>query len=110
LLTWRAAELTTPRNRKRLAHALDHLIDEVADEPSWVPVTPVNRQGLRPHLALVASLAMRLARLERPVSARGILLVNDLLTDVFASPLFGRKRERQVREALESSLAALDGA
>jgi hypothetical protein len=107
LLTWRSAELTAPRQRRMLARSLTSLIEEV-DRPTPLPALPVNRKALRRHAALAAAVASRLARLERPVGPRGIVLVSDLLTNVFASPLFGRKDERQVREALESSLDALD--
>jgi hypothetical protein len=109
LLMWRSAELTSPRRRRILARSLTSLLEEL-DRPTPVPAIPVNRKALRRHAALAVAIASRLTRLDRPVGARGVILVSDLLTNVFASPLFGRETERQVREALEASLDALNHA
>ena len=108
LLTWRAAELTSDRNRKMLAGSLGRVVREV-DRPSLMTAVPLNRRGLRPHLPLVRSLIDRLASAERPVSAQGMVLVEELLTDGFVSPLYLGGRREDVSGTIERCLAALDG-
>jgi hypothetical protein len=107
LLTWRAAELTADRNRKVLAGSLRRMVREV-ERPAIVTAVPVNRRGLRPKLALVRSLIDRVADVERPVAAQGMVLVEELLTDGFESPLYVGGRVTDVSASIERCLAALD--
>ena len=107
LLTWRAAKLTSVRNRRMLAGSLRCLIREV-ERPAVVTAVPVNRRGLRPKLSLLRSLVDRVADVERPVAPQGMVLVEDLLTDGFESPLYLGGRA-DVSTAIERCLAALDG-
>ena len=107
LLMWRAAELTSDRNRKLLAGSLGRVVREV-DRPSLMTAVPLNRRGLRPHLPLVRSLIDRLASVKRPVSARGMVLVEELLTDGFVSPLYVGGRTEDVPGTIERCLAVLD--
>ena len=87
LLSRRAAQLTSPRNRRALARSLNRIVGEL-ERPSLVSAVPLNRRGLRRHLPLIRLLAARLGQLERPVTAQGMLLVEELLTDGYTSPLY----------------------
>ena len=107
LLVWRAAELTSDRNRKVLSRSLSAIARELARQPLVSPV-PLDRRAVRPHVTSVGALAARVGRLECPVSPRGILLVDELLTDGFASPLYIGGRREDVPAALERCLCALD--
>ena len=108
LLTWRAAELTSDRNRRMLARSLGGIVREV-EHPALVAAVPLNRRGLRPNLPLVRSLIDRLASVERPVTAHGMLLVQELLTDGFSSPLYLGGHRGDVSGTIERCLSALDG-
>ena len=108
LLTWRAAELTSDRTRRMMARSLGGIVREV-EHPSLVTAVPLNRRGLRPDLPLVRSLIDRLASVERPVTAHGMVLVEQLLTDGFSSPFYLGGRREEVSGTVEHCLAALDG-
>lgn len=109
LLVRRAAELTGDRNRRMLSRSLVGIVRE-CERPPLVSAVPLDRRNVRPHVALVAALADRVGDLERPVSARGMVLVEDLLTDGYASPLYIGGADGDVVAALERCLEALDGA
>jgi hypothetical protein len=108
LLTWRAAELTSDRNRRILSRSLGRVIREL-DGRTLPGPSPLNCAGARPHLGLIRRLRERLSDLDRPVEARGVVCVQDLLTDGFASPLYARERISELPGALEHCLAELDG-
>jgi hypothetical protein len=61
----------------------------------------------RPQAQLIQALADRLDDLSRPVSPRGVLLVEALLTDG-TGPLYARSRADELRAALERCLTELD--
>jgi hypothetical protein len=107
LLVRRAAELTSHRNRRILARSLNGVVREI-ERPPLVTAAPLNRRGLRPHLELVRELAERLAELERPVTPQGMVLVEELLTDGYASPLYLGGAEEEVPVAIKRCLQALD--
>ena len=106
LLGGRAHELTSERERRMLARSLERTVRELEGRvlPSAVPL---NRAGARPHVELVRALARRL-RADEPVTARGVLLVQEFLGDGHGSPLYNRERVPDVRPALEECLAALE--
>ncbi len=108
LLTWRAAELTSARNRSMLARSLRGLVQEV-ERPSFMTAVPLNRRGLRLHLPLVRSLVARISDVDRAVAPRGMVLVEELLTNGFESPLYVGGRAEDVSKSIERCLAALDG-
>jgi hypothetical protein len=108
LLTWRAAELTSARNRSMLARSLRGLVREV-ERPSFMTAVPLNRRGLRPHLPLVRSLIARISDVDRAVAPRGMVLVEELLTNGFESPLYVGGRAEDVSKSIGRCLAALDG-
>lgn len=107
LALWRAAELTSERNRRFLAKSVHGLAREAAG--SVLPTAvPLNRRAARENLFLLRRLETRLADLTRPVSAHGVLVVDRLLTDGISSPLYCRERAAELSEALTEALAALE--
>jgi hypothetical protein len=70
---------------------------------------PLNTRALRSNLDLVRALHERLDDLTCPVSARGMLLVDRLLTEP-GSPLYSRVPEDVLAEALGEARTALDHA
>jgi hypothetical protein len=106
LLVWRAAELTAERNRRSLARWLRRIVHEV-QRPSPLSASPLNRRGVRPHLELVRSLADRVGSVERPVAAQGMAVVEQLLTDGLASPLYEGGRSGDLPAAVGACIAAL---
>ena len=102
----RAAELTSLRNRRAVARPLEEIASEL--EGHALPnAVPLNRAGVRPHLDLVRALAARL-RAAEPVSARGVLLVEELLSDGYGSPLYNSERAGDLRPTLQDCLSALE--
>jgi hypothetical protein len=69
----------------------------------------LNRAAARPHADLIDELAERFEDVDRPVSARGVLLTSSLLTDR-SSPLYARDRAGEIRGALARCLSELDEA
>ena len=88
-LAWRVEELVAPKKQARarpLAPAA-----RARRPPGRLPnASPVNRLAVRAESDALTALADRLADLERAVAARGVLLVERLLTDGF-SPLYERE-------------------
>jgi hypothetical protein len=106
-LEWRAAELTSPRRRLVLARAVARTERDLL--PKTLPgASPLNRVALRPHIDLLRELAERLRALDRPVSASGVLQVEELLTSS-ESPFYARERADEARSALRACLEALEG-
>jgi hypothetical protein len=87
---WRAAELTSPGERRVLARSLDGLVDELDGRVVPGPV-PLNTQGLRLYSSELDALADRIADLERPVTPAGILAVHEFLQSP-GSPVYERTR------------------
>jgi hypothetical protein len=106
-LGWRAAELESPQLRSTLARGLWRIQREVRGGTRPGPV-PLNTRALRLHLRLVCSLQERLDDRTRSVSARGMVLVNRLLTEP-GSPLYTCEAQDEVlADALSDALLALD--
>ncbi len=82
---WRVDELTTERERKLCARSLRGVLGEL-DGTKLPGAAPLRTSQLRPHRALLEQLVARLLD-ESPVSALGMLAVNELLTSP-ASCLF----------------------
>jgi hypothetical protein len=108
LLSWRAAELTSPATRSSLAHGLRR-VDRDARQVRAVAPVPLNKHSIRRNLGLLHALQERLDDQSRPVDPRGILLVERLIT-VPRSPLYARDTDDTLAEALRDALAALDRA
>ena len=106
LLSWRAAELGSPRLRSALAQSLRRIGREVRGR-AYPGAVPLNGRAIRPHLGLVDALSERLGDHDRPVSARGMVLVDRLLTEP-GSPLYSRAGDELVAQSLSEAMAALD--
>jgi hypothetical protein len=106
LLGWRAAELTSPRLRSILAHSLRRIVREVRGR-AYPGAVPLNGRAIRLHLGLVDALSGRLDDHDRPVAAKGMVLVDRLLTEP-GSPLYSRVSDDVLAQALSEALAALD--
>jgi hypothetical protein len=106
-LAWRAAELVSEENRIDLARSLTDVV-HAADErllPAASPIARAAVRGCRPQLLAVAA---RLFDVSKPVSARGVLQVERLLTDG-SGPLYGRGDGDRLLVAATRILAVLDG-
>ena len=75
---WRVEELTTPRERKLCARSLHGVLGEIAGR-KLPGAAPLHTTALRPHVALLEATEARLLD-DVPVSAVGMLAVNDFLT------------------------------
>jgi hypothetical protein len=106
LVAWRAGELTSDRSRRVLARSLRGVVSEL-DEGRLPGASPLNRTGARPEADLILALADRVGDAERPVTARGVLLVEDLLTDGWG-PLYARDRVDELGPSLTRCLITLD--
>ncbi len=107
LVAWRSAELVSARHRAALARSMTQTVRDLS--PARLPgASPLNRIAARPEEDLLLRVAARLGNLARPVTPRGVLAVERLLTSA-DSPLYAPDRARLLRRSLLSSLDALDG-
>ena len=100
-------ELVSEENRIDLARSLTDVV-HAADErllPAASPIARAAVRGCRPQLLAVAA---RLFDVSKPVSARGVLQVERLLTDG-SGPLYGRGDGDRLLVAATRILAVLDG-
>jgi hypothetical protein len=108
LLSWRADELRSRRLRSTLSHSLRRIEREVRG--GTLPGSaPLNQRAIRRHIGLLHALQERLDDRTRPVSARGMLLVDRLLTEP-GSPLYSAVSGHVLAKALAEALAAIDPA
>jgi hypothetical protein len=106
--SWRAAELATPKNRLELAGTLREIVRE--SDARYLPsASAVNRVAVRAHADGLLALGDRLSDLERPVAARGILLVDHLLTDT-SGPLYDRDRVEALPFYIDAARETLEAA
>jgi hypothetical protein len=106
LVAWRTGELTSERNRRVLAKTLRGVVSEL-DARRLPGASPLNRTGARHQAGLICALADRVGDAERPVSAQGVLLVEELLTDGWG-PLYARDRVDELGASLRRCLTSLD--
>jgi hypothetical protein len=106
LLSWRAGELASARLRGTLVHSLRRIEREVRCETRLGPV-PLNRRAIRAQLGLLRALRERLADRAVPVTVRGMLLADRLLTEP-ASPLYSSVPDHVLADALSEALAELE--
>ena len=105
-LAWRVEELVRTKNRLDLAHSVRSLVRDA--RPSYLPsASPFNRLVVRAESDQLLAVAARLADLERPVAARGVVLLERLLTDG-SGPLYDRDRVDEFGSALDTILDALE--
>jgi hypothetical protein len=93
--------------RRQLARSVDGIVRELNGPVRLPGASPLNRVGLRPYERELATLAARLNDVDRPVTARGLRLVNELVTNG-GSPLYDRSQTREVPTAIATILAALE--
>jgi hypothetical protein len=106
-LEWRAQELTGAARRKALARSLRHVVREV-DAAVLPGASPLNRRAARRYAERFAELARLLDEPAQEVSARGMLLVEALLTDS-ASPLYDRSRADRLAHDIDRATRTLIG-
>ena len=85
--SWRAAELTSPRERRILARSLRDVAEMAQHESVSLSVIPLNRARVRAHVSELELIADELDALDRRVAPAGVLLVRDLLSNG-GSPLY----------------------
>jgi hypothetical protein len=93
--------------RRQLAKSLDGVVRELRGPLRLPGASPLNRVALLPYEPDLAALAARLGDSDRPVSARGLRLVNELVTHG-GSPLYDRSRVDVLPATIEQILAALE--
>jgi hypothetical protein len=86
-VAWRAAELTSSRERRMLARSLRGIVADVQSPSLAFSASPLNRRGLVPYVRDIQALAERVGDFEQPVAAAGMVLTRDLLSDG-GSPLY----------------------
>jgi hypothetical protein len=105
-LAWRAAELVAPKRRLELARSV-HRVVRSADPRYLRSAHPTNRVAVRGSADDLVAMADRLADLEHPVSPRGILLAERLLTDG-SGPLYDRERAAELPGYVHLATAGLE--
>jgi hypothetical protein len=105
-LALRAARLTSPRMRSRVADHLERLLEAAEAPPSRRRVTPRRTVVLAEAAQLRETAA--LLRRPTPVYARGVALLTRLLADG-TGPAYAPSREGAFAERLREARAALRG-
>ncbi len=95
---WRAAELTSTRERKLLAHSLRGVVREIRS-PGPRSTLPLNRKAIGPHLEAILAIAERLEDVAVPVTPTAILAIERLLTSP-GSPLYMHANGHDLPERL----------
>jgi hypothetical protein len=105
-LAWRVEELVSTKSRLDLAHAIRSLVRDAS--PRYLPAAaPVNRLAVRAQSEVFLAIAGRLADLDRPVAAQGVVLAARLLTDA-SGPLYDCERSDELPDYLDATILALD--
>jgi hypothetical protein len=107
-LAWRIDELVSTKNRLDLAHSLRTLVRD-ASPRYLISATPINRLAVRAESETLLALASRVADLNRPVAARGVVLLERLMVDA-SGPLYDRERVDELPAYLDCALDALEPA
>jgi hypothetical protein len=106
-LAWRIHELVGDEHRLELGRSLIGAL-HVVDERRLPSASPLDRVAIRCCRPELLALGSRLCDVDRPVAARGVLLVEELLSDT-AGPFYGSSDPANLRASIDRSLAALDG-
>jgi hypothetical protein len=105
IVRWRSRELVAPAARRGLAQELDQTLRQL--DPARLPsASPLRRSTVRPQEKTLRRLAERMAD-ERPVTARGVLLLQRLLREP-GSPLYDEGSGRELARALATVAAELE--
>jgi hypothetical protein len=105
LVRWRSGELTSRPSRDLLAREIDRLLRSV-DDARLPSAAPVRRIAVRRERALFVTARDALAG-QRPISARGVLLLRAVLHEA-ASPLYSEETEELLGVAVRRALGALE--
>jgi hypothetical protein len=105
-LRWRAAELTSPEHRLRLARQLRRF-SWLAEQPLLLTSIPVYPSTLRPNKDQLRSVASIVGAIDLPVSAQGMVLLDRLLGDGVGSPLYGPAKADELARALQRVRGAM---
>jgi hypothetical protein len=105
-LAWRTTELVAEANRSELGRSLIEIVHG-ADERLLPTATPIHRGAVRECRAELLELAARLYDL-RPVTPRGVLLVERLVHDG-SGPLYGTTDVQRLARDIDVARKALDG-
>jgi hypothetical protein len=106
LVAWRADELTSRRTRRRLAKWVRDLTVET--ELCLEQPPPAVAATIEQSLVLLRELEARLADFAQPVSARGMLVVRELVVEGDLSPLYWPERAAYLPRSLCAALDSLD--
>ena len=105
-LAWRSAELTAGVRRLELGRQLRRIVG--AADARYLPgALPIDRPRVRAESEALLSLAGRLTELSRPVSSRGMLLLERLLDDS-DGPLYEGPSKTPLGDALADIAESLE--
>ena len=107
-LRWRADELTSPEHRKRTAAEL-HRFAVMADQSVLRTSVPVYLSTLSPNHDRLEAMAVIVERLEQPVTAQGMILLEQLLDAGEASPLYRPGNPVELDRALRRARRIVQG-
>ena len=105
-LALRADQLRRPRTRKRIAEAIDRLVELAAGDPRrhiGPAMLPFREQRVRPNLDLFEELADGL-RSAGPHSVKGVAMASTLLEDG-RGPLYASDPPSKLRDALSATIS-----
>ena len=106
-LARRAQQLSSPRHRRLLASGLERVIDEAQDRPRpYSAAVPLRRRAILSNRNELLGLAFELRDASREVSAHGVALVEQLLSDG-SSPLYTENPDETLEGAISHARAAL---
>jgi hypothetical protein len=108
-LEFRAAQLTSHRNRETLSASIARVLAEVRRPRSagWSAAVPLNIEEVAASWSLLTQIEAMLQS-DRPVYCQGMAMLECLLTDG-ASPLYGRCGKGGLSDQLERVIAVLEG-
>jgi hypothetical protein len=107
-LALRARQLTSERNRRALAGALRRSIaDAHLPARTRARVSIIDRRGVLNAEGSIATIIERL-RSPRPVRAKGMAMLERILTNADGSPLYNRSEPGALRQMIRDATAALD--
>ena len=104
--SWRIAELVAPKNRLELARTIRTTVAD-AQQRYALNARPVNRRAVRNDAERLLALGDRLADIDRPVEARGVLLAQHLLSEE-SSPVYDPTRPEALPFYVDAALEALE--
>jgi hypothetical protein len=93
--------------RRQLARSIAGIVHELHGPVRLPGASPLNLADLQPYEGELTALAQRLADRDRPVSARGLRLVDEFVSNG-GSPLYDHSRAHEVPRAIHTVIAALE--